>query len=112
MTQEELQHSQTLHRNYLPPINPNIEQDEKEKPIARVWNTASLTPVPLVDIVPADGGSSGMVTPSAAGRTPQGSPDQPAPLRHGTRTTQNRLPWRYQNFSSETDTSPSGIWDA
>ena len=82
-------HSSTLHRNYLLPINPNIEQDKKDKPMARVGNTASLTPAPPVDSVPADAGSSGMVTPSAAGSTPQGSLDQAAPLRHGTRTIWN-----------------------
>ena len=67
--------SQTLHRNYLLPINPNIEQEEKDKPMARVGNTASPTPVSPVDSAPADAGSSGMVTPSTAGSTPQGSPD-------------------------------------
>ena len=78
-------HSQTLHRNYLLPINPNIEQDEKDKPMAGVGNTASLTPVPPVDSVPADAGSSGTVTPSTAGSTLQHSLDQPALLRHSTK---------------------------
>ena len=68
-------HSQTLHRNYLLPINSNIEQDEKDKPMAGVGNTTSLIPVPPVDSVPADAGLSGMVTPSAVGSTSQGSPD-------------------------------------
>ena len=67
--------SQTLHRNYLLPINPNIEQDEKDKPMARVRNTTSLTPALPVDSVPADAGSSGMVTPCAVGSTTQGSLD-------------------------------------
>ena len=67
--------SLTLHRNYLLPINPNIEQDEKDKPMSRVRNTTSPNPVPPVDSVPADAGSSGMVTPSPAGSTPQGSLD-------------------------------------
>ena len=57
-------------------------------------------------------GCLGMVTSSAAGYTPQGSLDQPAPLRHGTWTTQNWLLWRYQNFDLLTDTSPSSIWGA
>ena len=65
----------TLHRNYVLPINPNIEQHEKDKPVAGVGNTASLTPVPPVGSTPADAGSSGMVTPHATGSTPQGSPD-------------------------------------
>ena len=67
--------SQTLHRNYLLPINPNIEQDEKDKPVAGVGNTTSLTLAPPVDSVPADAGSSGMVTLSTASSTPQGSLD-------------------------------------
>ena len=41
----------------------------------------------LWDIEPADAGLSGMVTPSAAGNTPQGSLDQPAPFRCGTQKT-------------------------
>ena len=37
--------------------------------------------------------------------------DQPAPFRCGTRTTQNWLPWRYQNFSSQADTSSTwNVW--
>ena len=52
-------HSWALHRNYLLPINPNIEQDKKDKPMARVGNTTSLTPAPPVDSGPADAGSSG-----------------------------------------------------
>ena len=35
--------SQTLHRNYLLPINPNIEQGEKDRPMAGVGNITSLT---------------------------------------------------------------------
>ena len=67
--------SQTLHRNYLLPINPNIEQDEKDKPAARVGHTTSLTPVPPVDSVTAGAGLSGMGILSTAGSTPQGSLD-------------------------------------
>ena len=63
-----------LHRNYLLPINCNIEQGKNDKPMVGVGNI-SLTPVPSVDNVPADAGSSGMVTSSMAGSTPQGSPD-------------------------------------
>ena len=82
-------HSWTLHRNYLLPINSNMEWGKMDKPVARVGNTTSPTPVPPVDSVPADAGSSEMTPPSTAGSTPQGSPDHPAPLRCGTRTTQN-----------------------
>ena len=39
--------------------------------------------------VPADAGLSGTVTPSAAGSTPQGSLDQPAPLRCSVQKTWN-----------------------
>ena len=67
--------SWTLHRNYLLPINPNIEQDEKDQPMAGVGNTTFLTPGPPVDSVPADAGSSGIVTLSTACSTPQCSPD-------------------------------------
>ena len=67
--------SWTLHRNYLLPINPNIEQDEKDKSMARVGNTTSSTLVPPEDSVPADAGSFGVVTASTADSIPQGSPD-------------------------------------
>ena len=82
-------HSQTLNRNYLLPTNSNIEQDEKDRPMAGVENTTTSTPVPPVDSEPADVGMSGMVTSYAAGNTPQGSLDNPASLRHSTRTTWN-----------------------
>ena len=40
-------HSQTLHRNYLLPISPNLEQGEMDKPVAGVendtWSTNSST---------------------------------------------------------------------
>ena len=87
--------SQTLHRNYLLPINFNIGQDEYDEPMAGVGNNNTSTPVPPLDSEPTDAGPSGMVTPSAAGNTPQGSPDQPATLRCSVQKTQNRLPWRY-----------------
>ena len=50
-------------------------------------NTSNLAPP--VDSEPADAGPSGMVTPSVAGNTPQGSLDQPAPLRCGVLKTLN-----------------------
>ena len=73
----------------LLPINSNIEQGKIDKPVAGVGNTTSLTAVSPEDSAPADAGSSWIITPNAAGSTPQGSPDQPAPLRCSTRTTQN-----------------------
>ena len=109
--------NQTLHRNYLLSINSNIEQGKMDEPQERccspgVGNNISPTPVPSVDNAPAGAGLSGTSTSSMAGSTPQGSPDQPAPLRHSTQTTRNQPPWRYQNFSLVADTGPTGIWDA
>ena len=49
--------------------------------MAGVENNYTSTPVPPVDSEPADVGPSGMVTPSAAGNTPHGSLNQPAPCR-------------------------------
>ena len=80
--------------------------------MAGVEHTNTSTTVPPVDSPPADAEQSETVTSSTAGNMPQGSLDQPAPLRHGTQTTQNWLPWRYQNFGLLKNTSPSGIWDA
>ena len=104
--------SQTLHRNYLLPINSKIGQDEMDAPVAGVENNNTSTPMPPVNSEPSDAGPSEMVTSGVAGSTSQGSPDQPAPFWCGTWTTQNWLPWRYQNFSLLADTSLSGIWDA
>ena len=59
-------HRQTLHGNYLLPINSNLGQGEKDAPIVGVENNNTSTPVPLVDSEPANAGSSGMVTPSTA----------------------------------------------
>ena len=104
--------SHILHRNYLLPISPNLEQEGKmDKPMVGVGNDTSLTPVPPVDYAPVETELSGMVTSSSAGSTPQGSPDQPPPLRHGTRTTRNQLPWRYQDMVQD-NAGPTSIWDA
>ena len=73
--------SWSLHGNYLLPISPSIGQDGKDEPVAGVEDNDASTPVPPVDSEPADAGLSGMVTPSASGSTPWGSPDQPAPPR-------------------------------
>ena len=67
--------SQTLYRNYLLPINLNIGQVEKDAPMAGAENNSTSTPAPSVDSEPADARPSGMVTPSAAGSTPQDSSD-------------------------------------
>ena len=67
--------SQTLHRNYLLPINSNIEQGKMDEPLEGVGNNISLTPAPSVDNVPVGAGPSGMVTSSRAGSSTQGSPD-------------------------------------
>ena len=87
-------HSQTLHRNYLLPINSNMGQDETDGSEERVQNNTSLTPAPSVS------------------SSTQNSPDQPAPIRCGIRTTRNQLPWRYQNFGLLADTRPTSIRDA
>ena len=92
-------HSQTLHRNYMLPISPNLEQSKMDKPVAGVENDTSLTPVPPVSDAPVGAKLSGMVTSSSAGSTPENSPDQPAPLRHSTQTTRNQLPLRYQDMA-------------
>ena len=88
-------HSWTLHRNYLLPISPNLEQSEMDKPVAGVGKDTPPTLVPPVSSAPVGVKPSGMVTLSSAGSTPENSPDQPAPLRHGTQTTRNQLPLRY-----------------
>ena len=104
--------SWTLHRKYLLSISSNIGQNRKDVPVSGVENTPTSTPVPPVDSEPADAGLSGIVTSSAAGSMPQGSPDQTAPLKHSIWKTWNLLPWRYWNFCLLADTSASGIWDA
>ena len=86
--------SQTLHRNYLLPINSHMGQDEADGAEERVKNNASLTPVP------------------STSSSTQNSPDQPAPVRHGIQTTRNQIPWRCRNFGLLTDARPTGIWDA
>ena len=67
--------SQTLHRNYLLPISPNLEQSEMDKPVAGVGNDNSLTSVPSVSDALVEAELSGMVTSSLAGSTPENSPD-------------------------------------
>ena len=82
----------TLHRNYLLPISSNLEQGKKDEPMVGVRNGTSPPLEPSVDSTPAEAGLSGMVTSTSVDNTPQGSPDQPAPLRHGT--------WDHQESTS------------
>ena len=70
-----------------------MEQDKTDGSEDRVKNNTSPTPVL-----------------SVSGST-QSSPEQPAPVRHGVRTTRGQLPWRYQNIGLLTDTRPTNIWD-
>ena len=102
--------SWTLHRNYLLPINSNLEQGKKDEPKVGVGNDTSLPPVPSLGYAPAEAGLSRMVIPNLADNTAQGSPDWPAPLRHSTQTTRNQLPWRYWNSGLLANTGPTGIW--
>ena len=83
-----------LHRNYLLPISPNLEHTKKDASMAGVEHTSTSVPVPSVDSQPADTEPSRMATSDTTGNMSQGSLDQPAPLRCGTCTTQNQLPWR------------------
>ena len=55
-------HSQTLHRNYLLPISPNLEQSELDKPVAGAGNGTSPTPAASVTDAPVGAELSGMVT--------------------------------------------------
>ena len=54
-----------------------MEQDKADGAEERVKNNTSPTPVPSTN------------------NNMQDSQDQPAPVRQGTRTTRNQLPWRY-----------------
>ena len=67
--------SQTIHRNYLLPICPNLEQSKMDKPVAGVGNDTLPTPVPSVSNGPVEAELSGMVTPSSTGSTLENSPD-------------------------------------
>ena len=90
--------SWTLHKNYLLPISPNLEQSKMDKPVAGVGNDTSPTPLPSVSDAPVKAEPSGTVTPSSTGSTPENSLDQPAPLQCGTQTTRNQLPLRYRDM--------------
>ena len=90
-------HSQILHRNYLLHISSNLGQAEED--VAGVEHTNMSAPAPSVDTEPAGSEPSGMATSDTTSNTSQGSHEQPAPIRCGTCSTQNQLPWRYQNFA-------------
>ena len=73
-------HSQNLHRNYLLPISPNLEQGKMDKPVAGVGNNTSPNPVPSVSDAPVEAELSGTVTPSSTGSTPENSPGDLLPF--------------------------------
>ena len=104
--------SWTLHRNYLLPISPNIEQNEKDAPVAGVEHTSTSAPTPPVDSEPVDAELSGTATSETTGNMSHSGLDQPALLRHSTCTTKNQLPWKYSNFALLADTSLPSIWDS
>ena len=103
---------QTLHRNYLLPINSNIRQDEMDAPVAGVEITTLQLQCHLWTVCLLMQDHLGCSPWVQAGNTPQGSLDQPTPLRCSVQKTQNWLPWRYQNYSLLANISPSSIWDA
>ena len=79
--------------------------------MAGVENNHTSTPAPPVDSKPADAGPSGMVTPSAAGSTPQGSLDHLFYLDMAHKNPE-LTSMEVHNFSLLAAASPSGIWDA
>ena len=104
--------SQTLHRNYLLPISPNLEQAGDDMPVAGIEQMRTSAPMPSIDSEPTEPELSGMAALDMTGNTSQGSQDQPAPLRCGTHATWNQLPWWYHNFALSADISPPSILDA
>ena len=104
-------HSHTLHRNYLLPISPKLEQVKDDAPVAGVEHTRTSASTPLVDSEPPYSEPCRMAMSDTMGDTSQGSLDQPAPLRCSTHATQNQPPWRYCNYVLLVDTSQSGILD-
>ena len=91
---EEEGYSQTLQRNYLLPISPNLEQARDDTPVAGVEQTRTLAPEPSVDSESTNQEPSGMAASNTTGNTSQSSQDQPGPLRCGTPATQNQPPWQ------------------
>ena len=66
--------------------------------MAGVENNSTSTPAPPVDSDPVDAGPSEIVTSGTAGRTPQGSLDQPAPLRCSTQKNPEPAPMEVLEF--------------
>ena len=123
--------SQTLYRNYLLPISNNLEQAGDE-PIDQ------LTPVPSAESgLPADRPTerlpesqpglhtkqadpvnlnlTGSTTSDTMTDNPQAGHNQPAPLQQSAHTTMNQIPWRYQNFALQQNTTNPGafdVWDS
>ena len=112
MVQDGKGHSWTLHRKYLLPISPNLEQAGDDTPVAGVEQTKTSAPETPVDSEPANVEPSGMATSDMTGNMSQGSQDQPVPLRCSTCTTQNQIPWHYHNFALSADVSPLSNLDA
>ena len=106
------EHRQTLHRNHLLPISPNLEQAEDDAPVAGVEETRTSAPMSSVDSEPPDSELSWMTTPGTMGDMSQDSLDPPASLRCGTCATWNQLPWRYHNYALLADTSQPRILEA
>ena len=130
-------HRQTPYRNYLLPINPNLEQAKCEDSVEGAWPIVEPTPVPQADnalladqpteIQPEDMPNSvpnqhelvdpeltTSATPGPAKNRSQASQNQPAPLRQSAWTTKNQLPLRYWNFALQwNNTPPSAFntWD-
>ena len=104
-------HSQTLHRNYLLLISPNLEQRELDKPVARVGNDTSPTPAPSVSDAPVEAEPSGMVTPSSTGSTPEIVQIDLLPFNVAVGplgTNFSKAP----RHGQVDDAGPIGIWDA
>ena len=67
--------SQTLHRNYLLPISPNLEQAGDDTPVAGVEHMRTSAPMPSVDIEPTNSEPSGMAMSDKTSNISQGSQD-------------------------------------
>ena len=65
-------HSQTLYRNYLLPISPNVEQAGDETSVAGIEQTRTSAPVPSVDSELTNSEPSMMATLDMTGNTSQG----------------------------------------
>ena len=111
--------SDTLHRNYLLPINNNLEQEESENSVGADGSRAEITPVPHEnDALPVNHLTKsklegipnspskqhkpfdpGLTNTDPTERGFQADKDAPVPPRQSLRTTKNQPPWKYQNFA-------------